>query len=162
MRVARLWHHAKFFLFDNLCSHKFLVSVSEVGIDVVFDSIKLLSVSLHVCLPDRWRRILKHLVQLVIVIVELLLLYLLDLVRVIRQTIKSAFYFDALCQKLIFSLNKNQQKLTYIDYFEHLPKQVFIVEIYHHLPTHTNIITMNDTFFSRLNWGIWVKPSSYC
>ena len=138
------------------------MSVSEVRIDVVFDSIKLLSVSLHVCQLDRWRRILKHLVQLVIVIVELLLLDLLDLVRVIRQTIKSAFYFDALCQKLIFSLNNNKQKLTYIDYFEHLPKQVFIVEIYHHLPTYTDIITIVDTFFSRLNWDIWVKPSSYC
>ena len=87
------------------------MSVSEVGIDVVFDSIKLLSVSLHVCLLDRWRRILKHLVQLVIVIVELFLLDLLDLVRVIRQTIKSAFYFDALCQKLIFSLKKKSANI---------------------------------------------------
>jgi len=104
VRVARLWHHANFFLFDNLCSHKFLVSVSVVSIDVVLYSIKLLGVSLQVCLLDRWRRILKHLIELVVVVVELLLLDLLDLVRVIRQTIKSPLYLDALSQKLIFPL----------------------------------------------------------
>jgi hypothetical protein len=72
------------------------VSVSVVSIDVVLYSIKLLGVSLQVCLLDRWRRILKHLIELVVVVVELLLLDFLDLVRVIRQTNKSTLANDTI------------------------------------------------------------------
>ncbi len=96
MSVTWLRQHANFFLFDDLCCHNLLVSISVASVDMIFNPIELLSVPLHVGLFDCGRGILEHLVQLFIFIIKLLLLDLFYLVCVIWQAIKAALNLDAL------------------------------------------------------------------
>jgi hypothetical protein len=131
-------------LIDDSIGHIVLMTPSVISVDDVFHSIELVRVLIEVALCVGHRGRLEHLVQLLVILMELFLLISFHPHAEGVQSRESLLTLDAIVDMNVFPL-KRLNLIDYIDNVKHFPEQDFIVLVYQSLPNLIN--TMFAYFF---------------